>query len=162
MADAASNVWQALGGGGGRKASRGQRARIKKAAVADAAEAGEDALYDAPGFYKIMGDSWFGGGDGGGGRRPVQDEQAVGSGGAPILVWFRQDLRLRDNPALHAASRQGVPVIPVFIWCPSEEGKWPLGGAQRYWLHQALSRLDNSLKERYGKGITPPVVPCST
>ena len=86
------------------------RRYIKKAAVADAAEAGEDALYDAPGFYKAMGDSWYGGGDrsGGGGRIPVQYEQAVGSGApAPILVWFRQDLRLRDNPALHAASRRG-------------------------------------------------------
>jgi deoxyribodipyrimidine photolyase len=68
-------------------------------------------------------------------------------------VWFRQDLRLRDNPALHAAARQGVPVVPAFVWCPEEEGSWPLGGAARYWLHQALTQLAASLAERYGRGV---------
>ena len=30
------------------------------------------------------------------------------------IVWFRNDLRLRDNPALFRAAEQGE-VIPVFI-----------------------------------------------
>ncbi|MBL0930506.1 MAG: deoxyribodipyrimidine photo-lyase, partial [Alphaproteobacteria bacterium] len=34
---------------------------------------------------------------------------------APILVWFRQDLRLADNPALRAAVDSGAPVVPVYI-----------------------------------------------
>ena len=29
----------------------------------------------------------------------------------PIIVWFRDDLRLSDHPALDAASRTGAPVI---------------------------------------------------
>ncbi len=50
------------------------------------------------------------------------------------IVWFRHDLRLADNPALHAAMLHDR-VVPVFIWSPEEEGDCPLGGASRWWLH---------------------------
>ncbi|MEQ8804889.1 MAG: deoxyribodipyrimidine photo-lyase, partial [Rhodospirillales bacterium] len=33
----------------------------------------------------------------------------------PILVWFRRDLRLADNPALARAAALRRPVVPVFI-----------------------------------------------
>jgi deoxyribodipyrimidine photo-lyase len=64
------------------------------------------------------------------------------------LLWFRLDLRLADNPALLAALDRGGPVIPVFIWSPEEEGQWQPGSASRWWLHQSLCRLDESLRER--------------
>jgi len=67
---------------------------------------------------------------------------------APSLVWFRQDLRLDDNPALTAAVERGCPVIPVFIWAPQEEGAWPPGAASRWWLHQSLQRLDGDLRDK--------------
>lgn len=63
------------------------------------------------------------------------------------LVWFRLDLRLDDNPALHAALKGGGAVLPVFIWAPEEEAGWKPGGAVRYWLHQALSGLEASLEK---------------
>lgn len=63
------------------------------------------------------------------------------------IVWFRQDLRLADNPALLAAAHRGGPVIPVFIWAPEEEGNWPAGAASRWWLHQSLEQLDKSLRQ---------------
>jgi len=62
------------------------------------------------------------------------------------LLWFRHDLRLADNPALLAAARRGGPVVPVFIWAPEEEGRWPPGAASRWWLHQSLARLDAALR----------------
>jgi deoxyribodipyrimidine photo-lyase len=62
------------------------------------------------------------------------------------LLLFRQDLRLADNPALLAAVRRGGSVIPVFIWSPQEEGRWPPGAATRWWLHESLARLDASLR----------------
>ncbi len=34
---------------------------------------------------------------------------------APIIMWFRRDLRLSDHPALTAAVESGRPVIPLFI-----------------------------------------------
>ncbi len=64
---------------------------------------------------------------------------------APSLVWFRQDLRLTDNPALAAAIDRGGVVIPVFIWCPEEEGDWQHGPASQRWLQQSLIALDKTL-----------------
>ena len=60
----------------------------------------------------------------------------------PTLVWFRQDLRLADNPALHAAARLG-PIVPVYVL--DETDPWKLGGASRWWLYHALSTLDEDL-----------------
>src|ERR1043165_1617453 len=62
------------------------------------------------------------------------------------IVWFRQDLRLRDNLALSAAVARGAPIIPVYIWAPEDEGEWPPGAASRWWLHQSLAALDASLR----------------
>ncbi|HEY1313093.1 MAG TPA: deoxyribodipyrimidine photo-lyase [Steroidobacteraceae bacterium] len=63
------------------------------------------------------------------------------------LVWFRQDLRLADNPALAAALEFAAPIIPVFIFAPAEEGTWAPGAASRWWLHQSLSQLDAQLRK---------------
>jgi deoxyribodipyrimidine photo-lyase len=62
------------------------------------------------------------------------------------VVWFRQDLRLADHPALTAAVEQGDPIVPVFIFAPAEEGVWAPGGASRVWLHDSLVRLDQELR----------------
>jgi deoxyribodipyrimidine photo-lyase len=64
------------------------------------------------------------------------------------IVWFRSDLRLADNPALHAAVDRGGPVIPVFIWSPAEEKAAAPGAARRWWLHQSLAALDSALAGR--------------
>ena len=73
---------------------------------------------------------------------------APGSRPTPTLVWFRQDLRLQDNPALAAARRRGGAVIPVFIWDEAGEGRWPPGAASRWWLHHSLASLDAALRAR--------------
>lgn len=70
------------------------------------------------------------------------------SNAAPALVWFRQDLRLSDNPALAATLERRSAVIPVFIWAPEEEGDWPPGAASRWWLHQSLASLRSELEKR--------------
>ncbi len=67
---------------------------------------------------------------------------------APTIVWFRQDLRLRDHQALTAAVARGGPVLPVYTWAPEEEGAWPPGAASRWWLHHSLASLDASLQRR--------------
>jgi deoxyribodipyrimidine photo-lyase len=64
------------------------------------------------------------------------------------LLWFRQDLRIADNPALAAALELGEPVVPVFIFAPEEEGAWAPGGASRWWLHHSLAKLDAQLRRR--------------
>ena len=65
-----------------------------------------------------------------------------------MLVWFRLDLRLSDNPALRRAAEREGPAIPVFIWAPEEEEPWPPGGASRWWLHRSLDALGNDLAAR--------------
>lgn len=62
------------------------------------------------------------------------------------LLWFRRDLRLADHPALMAAAATGRPVIPVFVWDPQEPTT--TGAASRWWLHQSLERLDESLRAK--------------
>lgn len=61
------------------------------------------------------------------------------------MVWFRQDLRLADNPALAAAAARGGAVLPVYIL--NEEGPWAPGGAARWWLHHSLAALDQALRK---------------
>jgi deoxyribodipyrimidine photo-lyase len=63
---------------------------------------------------------------------------------APVIVWFRQDLRLADNPALAAAAETGAPIIPVFI-LDETAGVRPLGGASKWWLNRSLAALEASL-----------------
>ena len=60
---------------------------------------------------------------------------------APILVWFRRDLRLADNPALAEAAASGRPIVPVFIRDDAAAGSWTPGGASRWWLHHSLASL---------------------
>lgn len=67
------------------------------------------------------------------------------------LVWFRQDLRLADNPALSAAHAAGGAVVPVYVFAPGEESSWAPGGASRWWLHQALAGLAETLGRQGSK-----------
>lgn len=64
---------------------------------------------------------------------------------APVIVWFRQDLRLADNPALTHAVKSGAPIIPVYILDDINAGPWKMGGASRWWLHHSLNSLNESL-----------------
>ncbi|MBK8957168.1 MAG: deoxyribodipyrimidine photo-lyase [Proteobacteria bacterium] len=68
----------------------------------------------------------------------------------PGIVWFRQDLRLHDNAALHAAVARGAPLVLVYIL--EEHGPWRAGAAMRYWLHQSLAALAAELA-RHGQRL---------
>ncbi len=67
---------------------------------------------------------------------------------SPVVVWFRQDLRLRDNPALLAAHETGRPILPVYILDDETSGEWKMGGASRWWLHESLKALNESLEKK--------------
>lgn len=66
------------------------------------------------------------------------------------LIWFRQDLRLEDNPALDYALKQGRPIVPVYIWETNAKTQYLPGAAQRWWLHHSLKALENSLNDDLG------------
>ncbi len=70
------------------------------------------------------------------------------------LLWFRQDLRVNDNPALSAALAAGHPVIAVYIaessptvgrFNPHAHTPHVTGGASRWWLHHSLQALTRDL-----------------
>ncbi|MFY7759357.1 cryptochrome/photolyase family protein [Aquidulcibacter sp.] len=64
----------------------------------------------------------------------------------PSLVWFREDLRIDDHPALAAAAQAG-PVCAVYILEEGADLGRPLGGALKWWLHHSLTSLLASLAE---------------
>jgi deoxyribodipyrimidine photo-lyase len=61
-----------------------------------------------------------------------------------ILHWFRQDLRVLDNPALSSAASHTV--FPVYILDETPNHPFPLGGASEWWLHHSLQSLKTDLK----------------
>ncbi|CAI9399185.1 cryptochrome/photolyase family protein [Nocardioides sp. T2.26MG-1] len=65
-------------------------------------------------------------------------------GPTPAIMWFRRDLRLRDNPALLEAATDG-PVLPLFVLDPRLWG--PAGPSRRAYLTASLRALDASLRE---------------
>jgi deoxyribodipyrimidine photo-lyase len=72
---------------------------------------------------------------------------------APAIVWFRDDLRLSDNPALAAAAATKRPLICIYICDDESRGLRQLGGAARWFLHGALAALDEALAAKGGELI---------
>jgi deoxyribodipyrimidine photo-lyase len=63
----------------------------------------------------------------------------------PVTVaWFRQDLRISDNPALNAAAAAGD-VLPIYILDDVNAADWAMGSASRAWLHHSLNALNLAL-----------------
>jgi deoxyribodipyrimidine photo-lyase len=64
----------------------------------------------------------------------------------PTILWFRQDLRLADNPALAEAA--AGPVLPLFVLEEDPAEAWAAGGAARWWLERSLGALAANLAAR--------------
>jgi deoxyribodipyrimidine photo-lyase len=65
------------------------------------------------------------------------------------LLWFRQNLRLHDNPPLVQAvedSQRGI--LPVYLYNEKPPHR-ELGGASKWALHNALTHLDQRLSTEY-------------
>ena len=60
------------------------------------------------------------------------------------IHWFRQDLRLSDNPALDSAAQYET-LIPIYILDEVNSGEFKMGAASKWWLHQSLTKLNDSL-----------------
>ncbi|HEY0179974.1 MAG TPA: deoxyribodipyrimidine photo-lyase [Dokdonella sp.] len=73
---------------------------------------------------------------------------APGRGAPRALVWFRDDLRLDDNPALRGALDAGFAPVPVYVHAPAEEGAWRPGAASDAWRHRSLAALGAELERR--------------
>jgi len=63
------------------------------------------------------------------------------------VMWFRQDLRLSDNPALTNALEDGK-TLPIFILDNVNSKEHINGAASKWWLHHSLTKLNKSLKNK--------------
>ncbi len=60
------------------------------------------------------------------------------------IFWFRQDLRISDNPGLFEAAKNGK-VLPIYILDDLEAESFKMGSASRLWLHHSLNALNECL-----------------
>ena len=76
------------------------------------------------------------------------------------IHWFRQDLRLSDNPALAKCAVNGD-VLPIFILDDCNAGSQEPGAVSRVWLHHSLLALNKSLNGalRVFKGNPIEIIP---
>ena len=65
-----------------------------------------------------------------------------------MILWFRHDLRLADQPALSAAVASGRPILALYVLDEDSPGVWAMGGASRWWLHYSLTELAGLLADR--------------
>ncbi len=72
---------------------------------------------------------------------------------SPVVLWFRNDLRLSDNRALTAAVKSGAAVVAVFVLDDETPGQWKAGGASRWWLNKSLASLAHDIEARGGRLI---------
>jgi deoxyribodipyrimidine photo-lyase len=70
------------------------------------------------------------------------------AGDAPLILWFRRDLRLDDHPMLRAAAATGRPLLAVFVLDPETEA---LGAAAKGRLGLSVAAFAKALK---GTGLT--------
>jgi len=63
-----------------------------------------------------------------------------------IIVWFRNDLRIADNPALRHAAETGRPVVCLYV-LDETPGIRQMGGASLWWLDKSLKGLAQALEK---------------
>ena len=67
----------------------------------------------------------------------------------PVILWFRNDLRINDNPALNNALKisknENRKIICIYILENYKDFSSNPGSASKWWLHGSLKKLDQQL-----------------
>ena len=72
-----------------------------------------------------------------------------------IIFWFRQDLRILDNPGL-SKSLTSDKVLPIYILDDTNSNDFAMGAASRWWLHNSLRELNKNLDNKLSLYIGDP------
>ena len=91
------------------------------------------------------------------------------SGMDTAVVWFRDDLRVEDNPTLADAVNAAGSVVPLYVFDPrrreeSQYGPDKMGGHRAQFRRESVADLRESLRDRDGElvvreGLVEEVVP---
>lgn len=68
-----------------------------------------------------------------------------------VIMWFRWDLRLFDNPALDAAVNSSKNIVCLYILDEESEGLREIGGASKWWLDKSLRSLAADIEAKGGQ-----------
>jgi deoxyribodipyrimidine photo-lyase len=63
------------------------------------------------------------------------------------IHWFRQDLRLSDNPSLNYLSENNKRILGIYILDEINSTR-KLGSASKIWLHHSLLNLNSQMKDK--------------
>ena len=63
------------------------------------------------------------------------------------IHWFRQDLRLAQNPALNALTKKVDKILPIYIVDPKQR----MGSVSKWWLEKSLKSLSDIIEKKNGK-----------
>ena len=63
------------------------------------------------------------------------------------IHWFRQDLRLSQNPSLEALSKKVDQIVPIYIHDPKQR----IGSVSKWWLEQSLKNLCDNIEKKKWK-----------
>ena len=72
------------------------------------------------------------------------------------IFWFRQDLRVHDNPGLTSALSLGN-VLPIYILDDINSNQHRMGAASRWWLHNSLKNLNKRLENKISFYLGDPL-----
>ena len=73
------------------------------------------------------------------------------------IIWFRQDLRINDNPCLNFALDQNFEIIPIYILDSLAPKEYQVGSAQKVWLSDSLKKLNLSLDKKLNIYLGEPI-----
>ncbi|KAJ3012945.1 hypothetical protein HKX48_005995 [Thoreauomyces humboldtii] len=77
----------------------------------------------------------------------LSDAPKVSAADSTCVVWFKSDLRVRDNPALSAATRSGLPVVALFLVNEHEWSGHDMAGVRADFVLRNLACLKQALAE---------------
>jgi deoxyribodipyrimidine photo-lyase len=63
------------------------------------------------------------------------------------ILWFRRDLRIHDQAALYHALKEGIPVLPIFIFDKNILDELEPADTRVLFIHRTLQQLKESLRK---------------
>ncbi len=70
-----------------------------------------------------------------------------------LISWFRRDLRLEDNIAFTTALRQGIPVLPIFIFDKNILDRLQKNDPRVTFIFETLQQMRHTLQDQYNSAI---------